>query len=228
MPDLQSKIDRLKKAADKKLNFWKVHLTRKITKLEEKVDEKEIEIAKLKSQLLLATKQLADRESQLTETQHIIQNFERDKNHQSKPINSCGIAGALLRIMGDDSNFNDNFNTQTCWRGFKEKHVLRPGHKFPERKLKDFPITFKNITRDESQIFYDVTENEFHERLDSLWTTGGFGRFGTKTNSLLINNDYIAAFTATENGIDLILRKKHDGELVSKYGKIVHFEAKKY
>ena len=57
MSDLQSKIDRLNGAVTKKIDFWKAHLTRKTTKLQEKeieidelhekVDEKEMLIDEL-------------------------------------------------------------------------------------------------------------------------------------------------------------------------------------
>ena len=153
----------------KKLKEKLAEKERKITKVEEKFDQKEIEIEELKSKNLMASTQLQEKETKLMKAQQIIQNFEREKNDQSTQTsantNGCDIAGALLRIMGDDTNFSDNFNTQTCGRGFKGRHVLRPDHKL-DRKLREFPITFESISRDELQIFYDVTEDEFHERLD--------------------------------------------------------------
>jgi len=243
MPNIvETKISRLKTAADKKLKFWKDHLNSKIVKMEAEHREKDKEIKKvnrkvkelekivihatmendeLKSQLSSTNTQLKNKESQLTETQQILHNFEREKYESKKPVTSnhgCAIAGVLLRILADNTTYGRTFNG---------RRVLRPGHKLPDRELNDLPITFRNITRDELQLFYDVTGDEFHARLDSLWTAGCFG-FGTTTHSLLINNDYVADFTdgecPGENPLDLTFRKKLSGEVVSAYEQIVHFD----
>ena len=157
-------------------------------------------------------------------------NASNDQNACPKCDMATDLVGALLRVFAEETSLD----TQRCNGNFKERHAPRASHKLKKIKLKPFPLTFPNIPIKILRGFLNITDDQFHDRLDSLCTKGYFGKYQTNiTNTLAITEKFIINFTASNYTdkqymypISLCI-KPNDGDFVtSRYtGEIVHFEA---
>ena len=77
-------------------------------------------------------------------------------------ILTTDLVGALLRVFAEETSLD----TQRCNENFKERHAPRASHKLKKIKLNPFPLTFPNIPINILRGFLNITDDQFHDRLD--------------------------------------------------------------
>ena len=183
--------------------------------IQEMIDEREEEMKNIKTRLFIQAKRLATRKIQVESR---FQELKREINSKNEMLKIS--EENQLKLKKDLAQLLIQINTTRDWPAysgpeFQSRHLMK--------KVPPTEIIFNSSSDPVLEVFKNLTQKSFNERITSLWENGLHGKNLASTNSLIIGELLFDFDQKSAKAMTLTVKPLQQENLEWANGKIIHF-----